>query len=245
VLVAEGLSKSFGGLDAVSSVDISLRHGELHAVIGPNGAGKSTLANLLSGELSTTAGRILLDGRDVTRQPAYVRVHHGIARSFQRTDIFKSLTTLENVRLAVQAVAVRGLQALRWPGARHDLVERAMAALVRVGLGDDHGRIAGTLAHGEQRQLEIAMTLASDPKVLLLDEPLAGMGTGESERIAELLQALARERAILLIEHDMDFVFKVADRMTVLVEGRVLATGSPQEVRANRDVQAAYLGGAT
>jgi branched-chain amino acid transport system ATP-binding protein len=243
VLATERLTRAFGGLVAVRDVSISLDRGELHAVIGPNGAGKSTLVNLLAGELPPTAGRIILDGEDVTRQPVHTRAHLGIARSFQRTDIFKSLSVLENVRLAAQAVTVRASGLLRSPGIDSRSIEQGKAALARAGLLYGHQRIAGTLAHGQQRQLEIAMTLASGPKVLLLDEPLAGMGPEEGERIAELLRSLAREHAVLLIEHDMDFVFKVADRMTVLVEGAVLATGTPAEVRANAGVQNAYLGG--
>ncbi len=243
VLLTEGLSKSFGGLRAVRDVTLALNRGELHAVIGPNGAGKSTFVNLLAGELQPTAGRIVLDGQDITGTPVHRRTHLGIARSFQRTDIFKSLSVLENVRLAAQAVSLPATRLLHTPSREPALLERARAALDRAGLADGHQSPAGTLAHGQQRQLEIAMTLASQPKVLLLDEPLAGMGQEEGERMAVLLKSLANEHAVLLIEHDMDFVFKVADRMTVLVEGAVLATGPPADVRANPAVQTAYLGG--
>jgi branched-chain amino acid transport system ATP-binding protein len=243
VLATEALSKSFGGLRAVCDVSLGLMRHELHAVIGPNGAGKSTFVNLLAGELRPSAGRILLDGRDITATPVHQRAHLGIARSFQRTDIFKSLTVLENVRLAAQAVGLSTSRLLRVPSRETALIEAAKEALVRAGLPYGHQRIAGTLAHGQQRQLEIAMTLASKPKVLLLDEPLAGMGQEEGERMAALLKSLAREHAVLLIEHDMDFLFKVADRMTVLVEGAVLASGTPAEVRGNAAVQSAYLGG--
>jgi branched-chain amino acid transport system ATP-binding protein len=231
VLTTEVLSRSFGGLRAVSDVSLTLARGELHAVIGPNGAGKSTLVNLLSGELAPTTGRIRLGALDVTHLPVNRRVHLGIARSFQRTNIFAPLSMLENVRLAAQAVG------------GGDLAARARAALERVGLPLAHHRAAGVLSHGQQRQLEIAMALVSQPKVLLLDEPLAGMGQEEGDRMARLLQGLAKEHAVLLIEHDMDFVFKVADRMTVMVEGAVLASGRPAEVRANAAVQTAYLGG--
>lgn len=237
------LSKSFGGLAAVRSVSLTLSRGELHAVIGPNGAGKSTLVNLLSGAMPSTSGRILLGGEDVTRLPEHARAHLGLARSFQRTNVLPSLTMLENVRLAVQAVSLRPRELLASPERGTALIERAKVALGRAGLSDGHGRMAGTLAHGQQRQLEIAMALAAQPKVLLLDEPLAGMGAEEGERVAALLKSLAAEHAVLLIEHDMDFVFAVADRLTVLVEGSVLATGRPEEVRLNPDVQAAYLGG--
>jgi len=237
------LSKSFGGLAAVREVSLSLARGELHAVIGPNGAGKSTLVNLLSGALQPTAGRIVLDGEDVTRLPEHARTHRGLARSFQRTNILGSLTVLENVRLAVQAVSLARRRLLSRPEGEPKLIARAKAALDRAGLAYGHSRIAGTLAHGQQRQLEIAMALAAGPKVLLLDEPLAGMGPEEGERIAQLLKSLAADHAVLLIEHDMDFVFAVSDRLTVLVEGAVLASGRPSDVRADPAVQSAYLGG--
>jgi branched-chain amino acid transport system ATP-binding protein len=243
VLQTIGLSKSFGGLAAVRNVSLTLARGELHAVIGPNGAGKSTLVNLLSGAVAPTAGQIRLDDHDITRMPEHARAHIGLARSFQRTNILPSLTVLENVRLAVQAVSVPARRSLTSPKRAPELVERAAAALMRAGLAHGHGRVAGTLAHGQQRQLEIAMALAAQPKVLLLDEPLAGMGPEEGERVAALLKSIAVEHAVLLIEHDMDFVFAVADRLTVLVEGAVLATGHPEDVRRNAEVQAAYLGG--
>ncbi len=238
-----GLAKSFGGLAAVRDVSLSIARGELHAVIGPNGAGKSTLVNVLAGALAPTAGRILLDGQDVTHLPEHVRTHRGLARSFQRTNIFASLSVLENVRLAAQAVALAPRRLLARPDRETGLIERAAAALMRAGLPTEHGQLAGTLAHGQQRQLEIAMALAAAPKVLLLDEPLAGMGPEEGARMAHLLKSLAAEHAVLLIEHDMDFVFSVADRLTVLVEGAVLATGRPEDVRINPAVQTAYLGG--
>jgi branched-chain amino acid transport system ATP-binding protein len=243
VLETDGLSRSFGGLAAVRNVSIALHQGELQAVIGPNGAGKSTLVNLLSGELKPSAGRVRLRGRDVAGEPAWRMTHLGIGRSFQRTNILAPLTVVENVRLAVQAVRAPVRHLLQPAVAQQALVEQAEAVLARVGLAGSGSHIAGTLSHGHQRQLEIAMALAAGPKVLLLDEPLAGMGPEEGERMVVLLQSLAREHAVLLIEHDMDFVFKVADRMTVLVEGAVLASGTPAEVRANAAVQSAYLGG--
>lgn len=243
VLSMEGLSKSFGGLRAVHDVTLELRLNELHAVIGPNGAGKSTLVNLLTGQFRPSSGRILLDGRDITHEPAWRMPHLGISRSFQRTNVLKSLSVLENVRLAAQGVALPTSHLLRAPSSETAIIGTAKEALVRAGLPYGHQRIAGTLAHGQQRQLEIAMALATDPKVLLLDEPLAGMGPEEGERMAALLKSLAKDHAVLLIEHDMDFVFKVADRMTVLVEGAVLATGTPDNVRASPAVQTAYLGG--
>ena len=242
ILVTHGLSKSFGGLRAVREVSLTLHPHELHAVIGPNGAGKSTFVNLLTGQLKPTAGKLLLAGRDITGTPPWEMARLGVARSFQRTNILKALPVLENVRLAAQAVRLPARALLSTPRSQPALIAAARRALERVGLGAQERAICGTLSHGAQRQLEIAIALAADPKVLLLDEPLAGMGPEESERMVALLQSLAREHALLLIEHDMDFVFKVADRMTVLVEGAVLAAGSPSAVRANPDVQRAYLG---
>lgn len=243
VLSTQNLSKSFGGLRAVRDVTIALGARELHAVIGPNGAGKSTFVNLLTGQFKPTSGRLFLEGRDITGTPAWRMPHLGIARSFQRTNILKFQSVLENVRLAVQAVALPAGRMLRAPSRERWLIDRAIEMLRRAGLPNGHQQIAGTLSHGLQRQLEIAMALAVDPKVLLLDEPLAGMGQEEGERMATLLQSLAKQHAVLLIEHDMDFVFRVADRMTVLVEGAVLASGTPADVRADAAVQTAYLGG--
>jgi branched-chain amino acid transport system ATP-binding protein len=242
LLETSGLSKRFGGLSALSDVSLSLRRGELHAVIGPNGAGKSTFVNLLAGELRPTTGTIRLLGREVQGEPAWRRTHLGIGRSFQRTNIFKPLSVIENVRLAAQAVKSARGRLLRPARSEVRLVEMARAAIVRAGLDGSEEAVAGALSHGAQRQLEIAMTLAAHPKVLLLDEPMAGMGPEESERIAALLKTLSEDHAILLIEHDMDFVFAVADRLTVLVEGRVIASGGPAEIRGNKDVQRAYLG---
>ncbi len=243
VLSATDLSRSFGGLAAVRDVTLELHVNQLHAVIGPNGAGKSTFVNLLSGHLSPSKGRIHLAGRDITGTPAHRMAHLGVGRSFQRTNIMKSLSVLENVRLAAQAVQLPVTRILSTSRRQTGLIDIARRALERVGLAGEANAISGTLSHGAQRQLEIAMTLAITPKVLLLDEPLAGMGQEEGERIATLLKSLARDHAVLLIEHDMDFVFKVADQMTVLVEGAVLATGRPGDVRNNAAVQSAYLGG--
>jgi len=245
VLATFGLSRHFGGLVAVRDVSIALHQGELHAVIGPNGAGKTTLVNMLAGEIRPTAGRIELSGREVAGEPAWRMTSLGVGRSFQRTNIFLSLSVLENVRLAVQAVATSPRRLLKNVSRETILIETAERALARVGLvnANDYPRLAGTLAHGEQRQLEIAMALASTPRVLLLDEPLAGMGPEESQRMTALLKDLARAHALLLIEHDMDFVFAVADWMTVMAEGAVLAQGTPDVIRANAAVQQAYLGG--
>jgi branched-chain amino acid transport system ATP-binding protein len=241
VLATQGLCRNFGGLAAVRDVSIALHHGELHAVIGPNGAGKTTLVNMLSGMLAPSGGRILLEGRDVAGEPVWRMSQLGIGRSFQKTNVFLPLSVLENVRLAVQAVEV-GLNPLKACERRPDLIERAEASLARVGLLQLARRDAGALSHGEQRQLEIAMAIAGGAKVLLLDEPLAGMGVEESQRMVELLRTLAREHAVLLIEHDMDVVFAVAHWMTVMAEGSVLAEGTPEAIRANLSVQEAYLG---
>lgn len=242
VLDTTALSKSFGGLAAVRDVSIALRRGELHALIGPNGAGKSTLVNLLSGELGPTSGEIRLDGHVIDSPSAPRMAQAGVARSFQRTNIFPPLSILENVRLAAQAIHTPARELLRPRASARDLDSHVMAVLERIGLHGAPDRIAGTLSHGEQRLIEIAMTLAGHPRVLLLDEPLAGMGNEESEAMARLLKGLARDHAVLLIEHDMDFVFSVADRMTVMVEGMLLASGAPNDIRADAAVQQAYLG---
>jgi len=238
VLRAEGLTRRFGGIVAVADLSLSLRIGTLHAVIGPNGAGKSTLVNLLAGDLAPTEGRIWLDGRDVTREPDWRRARAGLGRAFQRTNVLRPMTVRENVRLAVQAGSVSGLALLRRPSG----ADRAEAALARVGLLAEADRIAGTLSHGALRLLEIAIALAGNPSVLLLDEPLAGMGVEERRPIAALIRALAADHAVLLIEHDTDIVFATADRITVMTEGRVLIEGTPAEIRASEAVRDAYLG---
>ncbi len=244
-LEAEALTRRFGGLTAVAEVSLGLAIGELHAVIGPNGAGKSTLANLLAGELRPSAGRVRLGGEDVTAWPAWRRARAGIGRSFQRTNLLRDMTVLENARLAAGA---RGFAPRRWrrPAARDQgSLADARRALARVGLRDRAEAVAGTLSHGELRLLEIAMALAGRPTVLLLDEPLAGMGPEEGERVAALLRELARDHALLLIEHDMDVVFAVADLLTVMVDGRVLERGPPAAIRASAAVREAYLGHGT
>jgi branched-chain amino acid transport system ATP-binding protein len=242
MLAIEGLTKRFGGIVATDDVDLAIHPGEIHAVIGPNGAGKTTLIGQITGEIAPDGGRIRFAGEDVTRLPTHARARRGIARSFQITQIFRRFSVLENVMLGAQAREahafgfwreVRGDPALREPALR--LVER-------VGLGPVAGRPAGLLAHGEQRQLEIAMALACAPRLLLLDEPMAGMGKEETERMTALLRGLKGTETILLVEHDMDVVFALADRVTVLVYGRAIATGAPDEIRANREVRAAYLG---
>jgi branched-chain amino acid transport system ATP-binding protein len=239
-LEAEALTRRFGGLTAVADVSLSIAVGELHAVIGPNGAGKSTLVNLLSGTLPPSSGRVRLGGQDVTGWPSWRLAQAGIGRSFQRTNVLREMSVFENVRLAAQAAGFAPGLWLRRAARAAAPIEAARAALARVGL--EREGIAGTLSHGELRLLEIAMALATRPRVLLLDEPLAGMGPEEGERVAALLKELARDHAVLLIEHDMDFVFAVADSMTVMVDGRVLEQGTPAAIRASDAVREAYLG---
>lgn len=241
-LQVEGLSKRFGAVIASEAIDLTVHAGEIHAVIGPNGAGKTTLIGQLAGEVPPDAGRILLEGREITGLPAQRRAHLGLARSYQITSLFPRFTALENAALAVQA-GERGARGL-WRPAWQDmaLVRPAWEALERVHLSHRADAPARTLAHGEQRQLEIAMALATRPRLLLLDEPTAGMGHEESSQMIELLERLRGELAMLLIEHDMDAVFRLADRITVLVYGRVVASGTPAEVRGDPEVRRAYLG---
>jgi len=242
VMQADMLSRRFGGLTAVNQVDLSLHLNEIHAVIGTNGAGKSTLINLLSGELPPSEGQLYLQGHEVTgwAQPKLAR--HGVGRSYQRNNIFLPLTVRENCRLAAQSRAQRAWRL--WESAQSCRTSRALAdeALERAGLEQHAGRIASELAHGQKRQLEVAMCLATEPVALLLDEPLAGMGAEESARMLDLLRGLREGHAILLVEHDMEAVFAVADRITVMVNGTVIASGDPASIRANREVQLAYLG---
>jgi branched-chain amino acid transport system ATP-binding protein len=241
-LRATGLHKHFGGVVAVSDVSIDLHAGEIHAVIGPNGAGKSTLINLLSGELLANAGAIRLGDTDVTRLAPDRRARAGLGRAYQKTTIFPKFSVHENVRLAAQA---RSRGPLRiFGGVDSDtLVHQATAeALARVGLSTRAQVIADHLSHGEQRQLEIAMVLATDPKIILLDEPLAGMGQSEARGIVDLIASLKAGRAVLIVEHDMDAVFELADRLTVLHDGAVIASGLPQQVRMHPAVRSAYLG---
>lgn len=238
-LRAENVSRRFGGLLAVDQVSLTLEQGTLHAVIGPNGAGKSTLVNLLSGETPLTSGRVFLGGRDVSADPAWKRGNLGIGRGFQRTNVMRDMTVLENTRLAAQGRASIGLLRI---ADNDELVQTAFDALDRSGLAGMADVIAGTLSHGQARLLEIAMARAGNPPVLLLDEPLAGLGPEESAPVATLLRNLAMDHAVLLIEHDMDVVFAVADIITVMVNGRVLAHGTPDEIRTSADVRDAYLG---
>jgi branched-chain amino acid transport system ATP-binding protein len=242
LLSARNLTRLFGGLAAVNDVSLDLWQGRIHAVIGPNGAGKSTLTHLLSGDLSPTRGTVTLDGRNVTGWSPERISRAGLGRSYQKTNIFPPFTAWENVRLAAQS---RRPHASRWLSLATRFAatnEAAMKALELAGLQDRRAMIAGAMSHGEQRQLEIAMTLATQPKVLLLDEPLAGMGTAEAERMVQLLLALKPQHAMMLVEHDMDAVFTLADQLTVMVNGQVIASGAPAQVRADPTVQSAYLG---
>jgi branched-chain amino acid transport system ATP-binding protein len=244
LLRAEQLVRRFGGLAAVDAVSIDLHVGEIHAVIGTNGAGKSTLVNLLSGELAASEGRVFFDDRDVTHWPQPRRARAGLGRSYQRTTIFPEFSVRENCRLAAQARRARPWTF--WERAASDGASLAAAAsaLGAAGLAGSEARIASTLSHGAKRQLEIAMCLATAPRTLLLDEPLAGMGGEETERMLALLTALKASHAVLLVEHDMDAVFRIADRITVMVNGQVIASGPPERIRTDPLVQQAYLGDA-
>jgi branched-chain amino acid transport system ATP-binding protein len=241
-LVTTNLVKRFGGVQATDNVSITLESGQLHAIIGPNGAGKSTLIGQLAGEIAPDSGSVQLFGNDVTAQSVVARANAGLARTYQITQLAKEFTALDNVLLAANAKARSNFRF--WANAHDDAeaVSRSMAALAKVGLAEAKDRTVGELGHGEQRQLEIAMALATDPKVLLLDEPLAGMSQGESAAMVALLKSLKGRYPMLLVEHDMDAVFQLADCVSVLVYGRIIATGTPDEIRNNAEVRAAYLG---
>ena len=243
LLRSRDITRRWGGLVAVDRVSIDLQRGQVHAVIGTNGAGKSTLINILSGEIAPSSGQVELLGQDVTVWPQPRRARAGLGRSYQRNTIYPSFTVLENCRLAAQAGQQKPWS--WWQAAERCPHSVALAHQVaeRAGLTPLLQRPAGLLSHGQKRQLEIAMCLATQPQVLLLDEPLAGMGAEETDRMLGLLSDLRSGHAILLVEHDMDAVFRIADRITVMVNGAVLASGTPQAVRASPEVQAAYLGG--
>jgi len=237
LLIARNLCRNFGGLKAVDMVDFSLTSGEVRAIIGPNGAGKTTFVSLIAGRIAPSLGVIGFDGRDITHLPAHQRVRLGIAYTFQITSVFANLSVHDNVALAVQRTHQDG----RGRGARKAGID---AALAKVGLTDRRDAAAGALAYGHQRLLEIAMGLALKPRLLILDEPTQGLSDGEIENFIGLIGELRREATILLIEHNMDVVMKLADRITVLDAGRVLAEGTPQQIRDDAKVQAAYLGAA-
>jgi branched-chain amino acid transport system ATP-binding protein len=242
ILATHGLSRRFGGLMAAGNVSIELHRGRLHALLGPNGAGKTTLINLLSGELRASAGTIRYKGDDITRLSPDRRSRIGIGRSYQKTNIFPAFSAFENCRIAAQSRVPRALHVLDDALDSVPVCDAAWKALEAAGLRARSDRVASALSHGEQRQLEIAMVLATDPEVLLLDEPLAGMGAEEATRMVELLKNLAPEHAILLVEHDMDAVFALADTITVMVDGQVLESGPPAQIRASHAVRQAYLG---
>lgn len=241
-LVTKNLVKRFGGVQATDHVSLSLDAGQLHAIIGPNGAGKSTLIGQLAGEITPDAGQVELLGNDVTALSVVARANLGLARTYQITQLAKEFTALDNVLLAANAKARHNFRF--WANAHDDVdaVKRSIDALQKVGLAEAKDRAVAELGHGEQRQLEIAMALATDPKVLLLDEPLAGMSQGESAAMVALLKSLKGGYPMLLVEHDMDAVFQLADCVSVLVYGRIIATGTPDEIRNNAEVRAAYLG---
>jgi branched-chain amino acid transport system ATP-binding protein len=241
ILVAEGLGKRFGGFTALKDVSVGFEGGRLTAIIGPNGAGKSTFFNLLSGAFPPSTGRLLFEGRDMTGLPQHAFARLGIAKSFQITNLFPNLTALENVRVAAQA------RVSRWDLWRRrerlaEVADRAGQLLGRVGLGQHRGRLARDMAHGEQRCLEIAMALASDPRLLLLDEPTAGMSPEETRQVMDLITGLAAERTVILVEHKMKLVMGICERLVVLHHGELLAEGTPDDIRANDEVKRVYLG---
>lgn len=243
-LELRSVSQHFGRLKAVDEVSFSVAPGARHAVIGPNGAGKSTLFALIAGTRPATAGHVLLDGDDVTSVPEHRRVALGVVRTFQHSSLFLSATALENVLLAMQRQAGISWSMLRPLRRRAELVDQAHALLDQVYLHDRHMAAAGALSHGERRQLEVAVALACRPRILLFDEPAAGMSAADTEKFTELVRELPAEMTVLLVEHDLDVVFGVADTVTVLHLGRHLMTGTPEQVRASAEVQSAYLGAA-
>ncbi len=242
LLSVKSLVKRFGAVQASNNFSLEVAQGELHALIGPNGAGKTTALNQLCGELMPDAGRIFFDGRQITRMPVYRRAQMGLARSYQITSVFEYLTVRENLSLAVQAH--KGHSFRFWKKAVDDPVIRraVLQAMARVGLEKRANMQAANLSHGEKRQMEVGMALAGHPKMLLMDEPYAGMGPGGAVELTKLIRKLKTEFTILLVEHDMSAVFSLADRITVLVYGQTIATGTPQEIRANPEVRHAYLG---
>jgi branched-chain amino acid transport system ATP-binding protein len=242
VLAIEQLRKGFGGVLATQDVSLEVLRGECHAIIGPNGAGKTTLISQLSGALLPDAGRIRFNGRDITRMSPHRRSHAGLARSFQITSVFMNLTVLDNVALAVQAHDGHSYRFWAAARAQRRLRERAASHVEQVGLMPRAGEIAQALSHGERRQLEIAMALATEPSLLLLDEPMAGMSQEETQRMVALLGTLKGEKSMLLVEHDMDAVFALADRISVLVSGAIIACDSPDRIRGDEAVRHAYLG---
>ena len=241
-LEIRSLNKSFGGIRATDNLSLSVETGEIHAVIGPNGAGKTTLISQLIGTLRPDAGQILFDGRDITRMAAHKRARLGITRSFQITSLILDMSVIDNIALAVQARDGHSFRFLRPARSIRRIRDRAMELLGRVGLAEKAEMPTHALSHGEHRHMEIAIALAANADLMLLDEPMAGLGAQESTAMVELLRSIKGDHTILLIEHDMDAVFALADRISVLVYGHIIATGTPDEIRANKDVQNAYLG---
>ena len=242
MLEVSQLSKRFGGVVATDDVTLHVAKGEVHALIGPNGAGKTTLIAQISGSLPSDAGRIVFDGADVTDATQHERVRFGLARSYQVTSVFKRFTVLDNLALAAQARSGSSFSFWRPVAAERALIDEARAFAAEIGLGQKEHFVAATLAHGEQRALEVGIALATRPKFVLLDEPMAGMGPEDSQRMIELIERIRARVTVFLVEHDMDAVFRLADRISVLVNGRVIASGTPAEVRANEEVKRAYLG---
>lgn len=242
LLEIAGLCKSFGALPVTDGLSLQIETSELHAIIGPNGAGKTSLIHQLSGLLASDGGSIHFEGRDITHAAMAARVQYGLARSFQITSVLEGFSVLENAAMAVQAREGSSFRFFGRASRETALNRQAMETLCTVGLETRAGEVAGHLSHGEKRRLEIAIALATDPKMLLLDEPLAGAGKEESAFLIDLLRSLKHKYTILLVEHDMDAVFALADRISVLVYGRLIATGSPAEIRDNLEVRAAYLG---
>jgi branched-chain amino acid transport system ATP-binding protein len=242
LLRIEGLRKNYGALAVTDDVNLAVAPGELHAVIGPNGAGKTTLIHQISGLASSDSGRIRFDGSDVTGEPMYQRVRRGLSRTFQITSVLPNFTALDNVALAVQARQGSSFRFFGNAASERSLIDPAMDCLETVGLSGRSGVPAASMSHGEKRLLELAIALATEPRLLLLDEPLAGTGHEESDRVVAILRQLKSRYTIVLIEHDMEAVFTLADRISVLVYGRVIATGSPEAIRSNEEVRAAYLG---
>lgn len=242
LLQIEGLEKSFGGIKATDDLNLAVEKNELHAVIGPNGAGKTTLISQLCGLQKSDAGRILFKGKNIAGEPAYQRAHMGIARSFQITSLVMEMSVLDNVALAVQARQGHSFRFLKPARSIRQIREEALACLDRVGLASQADASTIALSHGEHRRMELAIVLAAKAELMLLDEPMAGLGTEESHRMIELLKEIKGQHTILLIEHDMDAVFALADTISVLVYGHIIASGAPEDIRANEAVQHAYLG---
>ncbi len=242
LLSIKGLNKSYGGVKATDDLNLSIREGELHAIIGPNGAGKTTLISQLSGNVMPDSGTVLFAGRDITRMSEHQRPHLGMSRTYQITSLIRSMSVLDNLQLAIQAQAGHSFRLWSDVRKRQTVRDRAGSFAKEVGLEDQlHARV-DNLAHGEQRRLEVAMALTSNSRLLLLDEPLAGLGGQEAAEMIDLLQSLKGQKTMLLIEHDMDAVFTLADRISVLVYGHIIATDQPEQIRLNVEVQQAYLG---